>query len=468
MKKKVLIAGMAVLLAAVSPVYAKTTALQDLQDLPGPARTITSQDAFGPNHWAYKTLANVSRKYGLVIGQAGEKFDGNKPLTRNEAAVLLVNLAGKIQQDNVTLSDAEKAQMEILKEELSADVAKLAGRVDKLEATVSKIQASDKKNVKFAYGDSYQVTTGIQTRYTGMMKQGSSATPDNFKLDLAEFGLQGKMQDHLDYRMSLLPSRNIGKDSTSTTMLGDMYVGTDIIPHHTVQLGQTRLPIGVEGALSPYSIDFADRSQITRAYSDTRDLGVKVNGNWKYAEYFAGAYNGARNNTAETNSSMDICSWVNFKPLASLPKYGSLKIGGGYTTGRNGAVATDSTGKNKSDKDYHLTGFAGEYSYKKFTVNGEYMRSDAFSTKTYKENIADGYYYTLKYRLNKKIELLTRYDVLNPNRQSDNNKISEYTVGSNYFFKDRNFMLKTNYVYVRYPGDGLNSHRIVVQTQYKM
>ena len=116
-----------------APVMAQTS-LKDIQDLPSAAYVPANPEkAFDQKHWAYKTLQDVTKKYGLLIGESSEKFDGNKPITRNEAAVIFVNLMGKIEQDNLTLSEAEKARLEILKSELNNEIQKLAGRVDKLE-----------------------------------------------------------------------------------------------------------------------------------------------------------------------------------------------------------------------------------------------------------------------------------------------------------------------------------------------
>jgi len=182
-----------------SPVAAKTTALSDLKDFN--IDNVKSSDkgkAFDPNHWAYKTLRNVTNKYGVLIGRPGETFDGTKPISRNEAAIILVNLMGKVEDENIKVSDADKAKIEILQQELSGEIAHLSGRVAALEndvtqlkGTVSNIDQSNKKTLKTAFGEDFKLTGWIQAGYTAIPKKGSSDYSPNFGLPYGELAISG-------------------------------------------------------------------------------------------------------------------------------------------------------------------------------------------------------------------------------------------------------------------------------------
>ena len=180
--------------------HAYSPAVKDLQDLPS-AKTVVidSSTSFDESHWVYKSLKNISQNHGMLIDLTDKTFDGSKPLTRNEAALLLVNLVGKIDQDNVKLSQEEKIKLDILKEELKKDTQQLVGRVSVLETdvkslkgSVSKLEQNDKRNVKINIGDSMQLNGGFIGSYTGVLAKGSSSTLSNFNIGLLHFGLAGK------------------------------------------------------------------------------------------------------------------------------------------------------------------------------------------------------------------------------------------------------------------------------------
>lgn len=462
-KKKIFIAAICSSIMFSMPAFATTTSLKDIQDLPVQKTVkIDPSKSVDPNNWAYKSLVDLSTKYGLLVGYPDKQFHGDKSLSRNEAAVLLVNLLGKVKQDNAKLSESEQTKLDILKNEFDGELAALTERVavvesnvGSLKASVSKLEAADKQEWKYGFGDQFKIGGLMQMKYNGMINKGPNNTNPNFSIPVSEFRFTGKLQDHITYMASINAHR-------ATSVLGDAYVSTDIVPHHTFYLGQTRTPIGYEGTLSPSAVDTVERAQIARNFSNTRDIGLKAVGNWKYFDYYLGAYNGSGENGADLNRDMAFGGWLVAKPLANMPKLGSLDIGGGYYDGNSDSKATTTSNLKKSQ---HTYGLYGNYKFKRFGLKGEYARrnitQDLKPTKA-----ASGWYITNTFDLTKKVQLLAKFDTfIDPSSSIFTKRSNEYTLGSNYFFKGNNVKLQLNGVYITNQG-GKNAARLGVLTQY--
>lgn len=453
----------AAIFLATMPVKAENTSLQALQGISKPTNTSNLTSPISKEHWAYKTMEEISKKNNLKFEPFYSKTDGAKALSRNEAALLLVNLVGKIEQNKLELNEAEKAEIKILKQEFQSEINELIERVASVETTVdglkgriTNLEENSNKNLKFDYGDSFKLNGALQAQFTGNFQKGSDQYPSNFLLPYSEVKITGKLTPHIDYKAIMVPTRlydesngngTITSGTTKNGMLDDMYISTDIIPHHNVYLGQTRIPIGYEGPMSPLDVETIDKSQISRNFSDTLDLGVKAKGNWDFFEYSIGAYNGSGLNKKDTNSGMDIASWAVIKPLYKSPQLGSLELGGGYDIGKNTSF------------NHNTTSFYSGYKYKKYSLRGEYAFSDGYLTSGTKSR---GWYIHNAYSLTNKLQLVGRFDTFDPNTKSYGNTNTEYTLGSNYLVKD-NVMLMAGYVFVHNKSG--NSNRIEALTQ---
>lgn len=433
------------------------TTVDEIEQLKNLNYTVTDPaKGFDTNHWAYKSLERISKKYGLLIGSPNEKFDGTKPLTRNEAAVLLVNLVGKIDESRLEMTEYEKGQLEILKQELSAETQKLAGRVDKLEdsvdslkGSVTKLETDDKLSIKHKFGEDFKLGGLLQARYTSNISKGAdiATNASNFTLPIVELNVSGKFHKNIHYLASMFPQRQY---NTASGLVGDVYVMVDKVPNHKFIIGQTRVPIGQEGAQGFSTMDTVVKSQASRNLSDYRDIGMKIHGSYKPLEYFVGVYNGSGENRGDvSNSDMDYGGWVNFKPLYKYPKLGTFDVGGGYYTG-------------KKTFDHNTYGFYSRYAYKKYAIQAEYLNKDGYLADGRR---ADGFYVHNTYFLTKKLQLVARYDVFDPNKRVSNNLNSEYTLGANYYMKNNALKFQFDYVHVNNQA-GKDSDRIYVNSQY--
>lgn len=479
MRKRIVLATALALLSLNTHAFAKSVSLSDLQSSQAnfkPAVNVTAKD-FNSDHWAYKSLESITRKYGLVIGDAGEKFDGSQPLSRNEAAVILVNLIGKVEQDRINLDASEQTQINILKNELSNEITALTGRVatlekrtDALQATVTKVQEGDSTNLKTTYGKDFKISGTVQARYNGIFEKGADNTtfPPNFSIPYTDLMLTGKVAPHVNYTTVFVPgatwnntipaSGTTPNKTTLGSILYDAFVSTDIVPHHTIVFGQTRTPIGVEGVISTRALDTIDRAQIGRYFGNGRDIGVKVTGTWPIVDYYLGVFNGSGMLYKDNSNDMAFGGWVTAKPLYKLPQYGKLQVGGGYYRGRNGNILDSNVADNYESQTY---GANIDYRYKKFDVKGEWALKRGYGANTV---VARGFFTQASYDLTKKLQILARYDIFEPNQLNKRNDNTEYTIGANYFFLP-NVKLQINGVHVTNDASH-DSNRLMALTQY--
>lgn len=216
-------------------------------------------------------------------------------------------------------------------------------------------------------------------------------------------------------------------------------------------IGQaSRLPIGVEGKYSGFQQDFAEKSQIGRTFSNVRSMGIRNQGNYKYVDYDIGLYDSTRY-SKDYFKGLDSTGWINFKPLASKPKYGSAVIGTGYNVGHY-------------DKDYSVLSSYLEYNYKKIHSKFEYAHANGYNSAVESTNNAEGFYAALLYDLTKKIQLTARYDCLNPNKHRHDLSNTEYTAG--FVYKPfENFKVFVNYIY-KDKATVPNENRVMLSTSF--
>jgi hypothetical protein len=476
MRKNILITALLVGLSFNLPVTAKSVALSELNDFSiDNVKPTDNGKAFDPNHWAYRTLKNVTDKYGVLIGKPGEKFDGTTPISRTEAAIILVNLMGKVEEQNMKLSEADRAKVEILQQELGDEIDRLSGRVEKVEnsvtelkGSVSNLEESNKKTWKNAFGEDFRITGGLQATYTAIPKKGSSDYSPNFGLPYSEIIILGKLHNHLNYTAQIVPTRTFTDQANG--LLRDAYVSTDIIPGNTVYIGQMAKPFGKEAQLSPMNIDFIDYSQASRKLLSNststyvpynHDVGAMISGDLGFVNYSLGTFNGTGQNAFDKNRRQSVVGQISIKPFYKTQKPGGLELGSSML--HSSALTSDLL----QNYNENILGFNSSYTYKKFNVKSEYMVKDGFINPG---QVARSWNIDTKYNLTNKIQLLARYDNFDPNIHPSLNDLSadintsiEYVGGINYLFRD-NLSFMVNFVSVNNKF-GKDSQRVGFMTQ---
>ncbi len=288
----------------------------------------------------------------------------------------------------------------------------------------------------------------------GLSVSESGSVSNHYDTNALNLGFDGFTKDEKsDFRIMMsFPTRT--KRNYAQTLFADVYVSFNQIPKHKIILGHTRAPVGVEGGGSSYTLPFINRSQISRNFGTARKIGARVKGDYEFIDYDFGLYS-SDTYFQEFFPGGEFAGWVNFKPLGkkNKDKYGELTIGGGVESGHR-------------ENTYCVTGLYAGYEYKRFLANFEWANADGYNgTAGHSiDKHAGGFYTTLGYMLTKKLQLLVRYDELDPDKNIGNNKKREYTAGINYYIKGQALKVMLNYVFCQ-NDNSKDSHRIILGTQ---
>ena len=236
------------------------------------------------------------------------------------------------------------------------------------------------------------------------------------------------------------------------TLFSDVYIASNKIPHHRIQVGHFRPQVGMEGGNSAYTLSFLGRSQIARNFGTARRVGARIKGDYSYADYDFGIYS-SDTFFEEFFPGAEFVGWVNIKPFAKKEeKLGMLKLGSGIDGGRR-------------NDSFFVTGAYVGYEYKKLSAEFEWAHASGYNGYYgFSRKHASGFYTTIGYMLTKKLQLLACYDQFDPDRSITNNKQREYTLGLNYFIKGQALRVMLNYAFCQ-NDNAKDSHRIMLGTQ---
>ena len=313
----------------------------------------------------------------------------------------------------------------------------------------------DKLTFNFKKGplDSLHFWSAYQMDFSTNIAE-SDGTDSNFNVGLINILFDGKFKGGKEnFRIMLDPTHRSSHPDFMQTFFQDFYVESTRIPHHKILLGNSRPGVGIEGAQSPYTLSFINRSQISRNYSNIRKFGVRVRGDYPLVDYDLGLYSSSTNFSAFFPGH-EFDAWLNLKPLGKTDgKFGKLVTGAGIQSGE------------KHGTDYYLTGAYAGYRYKRFWTKFEYARANGSNGGAGLTNArSQGMFVTAGYFLTKKLELLARYDHFDPDREISNNNRKEITFGTNYYLKGQALKLIFNYIFCKNDNTD-DSHRLMVGTQ---
>ena len=273
----------------------------------------------------------------------------------------------------------------------------------------------------------------------------------NYDIGFLQFGAIGKFRNSKNDFKILINPRPSSERNYMQNFFADAYIINSSIPHHKVVVGYSRNQIGKEGGSSSYILPFVTRSQIARNFGSTRALGVRLIGNYSLVDYNL-AFNSSDRYFHTPFAGPEFTGWVDFKPFGRTDgRYGNLILGGGLNAGHNNTT-------------YTVGSFYVGYKYKRLWTNFEYGIADGYNGTRVSTDKADGFAYTLGYKVHPRLQLIARYDQFDPNRNVSNNTRREYTAGINYFIKGQALRLILNYVFCD-NQDREDSHRIILGTQ---
>ncbi len=274
-----------------------------------------------------------------------------------------------------------------------------------------------------------------------------------YGINFADIGINGKMRDgKTEFRFMISPVRSVEGNTYFNSFFADNYVTRKVGKHNKILVGNTWVPIGIEGKESPLVSQFFTRSQTSKTYGSVRALGTKVMGTYEFVDYHLGAYSSGRF-FKDFFPGPEVAGWVDLKPLARTKgKYGNLTIGAGFDGGN-------------AQSHYAIGTAAVNYEYKRLRAIVEGGMADGSNGATgFTANKSGGSNGTLAYRITPKLQALVRYDQFDPDTNKANDMRTEYTAGFNYFIKEQALKLMLNFVHYTVEN-GTFGDRIMVGTQ---
>lgn len=249
-------------------------------------------------------------------------------------------------------------------------------------------------------------------------------------------------------------TRNVDEfDKKFFGKFSDVYYERTLNKNHKILIGNSRIPIGMEGSTGLYSLLFAKRAQIAKNFGDARAPGVRFRGKFDRINYDLGGYSSTRY-LQDFDDGIEFAGWIDFKPFYDKKGhvFEDFKIGTGVNTGRR-------------DENYTVAGFGGEWKYEKFLINAEYAYADGSNSSKYNSNKQQGFYTTFAYNITDKLQAAVRYDVFDTNTKKSDDILQKYTVGLNYYVIDQKLRFGLNYTYTNNSLLRENQNSVYFMTQ---
>jgi len=305
-------------------------------------------------------------------------------------------------------------------------------------------------------------TGGAKLRLNGMFQGWFSAgtgVMDTFRLRRTEFKMTADINPQLKWTVMIDAAKALAVSNTFTTlngtkvvtdssvsqagrMLQDAFVTLNYTKLFSIEVGQQKVPLGLEGVQSSGKLETVERALFMTdkarggGFVDIRDLGVTVRGKmWaNQVEYTAGVYNGFGEsmNDVDKNNVKTYAARAIMKPAAVKGLQFGGSIGGGSVWG------DDPT-------DRERAGVEAQFARGKYFFKAEYMTAQDGTTPR------AGYYTHAAYRVAKSMDVLFRYDVYDPDTRDNSTAANvaerDYLGGVTYYLTGPGTMIQANYIY---------------------
>lgn len=346
-------------------------------------------------------------------GSAGETV-----IAENTTAVDLYNLKHDREPRETTFSSAAPAPAQ------PASLKAVDGEL-KFGLLLQGWYVADDSPVNASTTSFYGNTTGLNT----------------FRIRRAEIKVHGRITPAWGFEVMLDPAKSInaaaGADGKILQDLAITFLG---LKGHEISLGQRKIALTEEGLRSSSELDFSERAQMTRTFSDRREAGLFYKSDWGgHASAFVSLTNGTTANVVDdSNDTLFAAARLDLKPVRGL-----IIGASGGTSGGEGSA--------RLARERYAAHVSYEATTLPIVVRAEYLRAtDGRNAASDLER--DGFYGTLLYTFDKQYRLGIRYDEIDRNKDLEGDRTKSLTVGFHYLIKGKNVNLKADYFHVREEG----------------
>jgi phosphate-selective porin len=302
---------------------------------------------------------------------------------------------------------------------------------------------------------------GGRIKFDGLLQgwyaSGNGGFSDSFRIRRTELKFTGEVTPEIKWTIMIDPSKALSLNNTFTTINGatvlrdtsvnqasrilqDAYITLSYFKRMSVNVGQFKLPLSMEGMQSSAALDTVERplfaSDRARGgnLADIRDLGIMAYGPLtKQIDYHIGFFNGGgeNQNDVDKNDQKAVAGHMIFRPTSLK----GLQIGGSGLWG-NGQRAD----RPRRDR------LGGEFL---FVRHGVTLKSEVMTGKDGDLHRL-GYYGHLGYRFRPRVEGIFRFDSWDPDRRREFNAANvterDFITGLNYYIKENQVKLQFNYL----------------------
>lgn len=300
-----------------------------------------------------------------------------------------------------------------------------------------------------------------QVRYQALEETGKI---DGFDIRRARLDVKGNISPYWSYRVQF--------DLAGTPKLIDAYTELKLNDYLNFTIGQAKIPFSLENLTSSNKLELIDRSQAVEALvargkdvggnQNGRDIGIQLGGtilklkDRPVIDYRLGIYNGSGINTVDNNENKDIATRLIFHPVVGLDISAALYDGSRFIPEvKTGTVVT--TPAKTVNRDRY--GFDLSYDLKNLSVRGEYIYGKDDLKEREGFYIQGGYYF-----LQKKLQVLAKYDFYDPDKAVVDNASTWVVLGANFNF-NANTRLQLNYSIKQEEGTSIDNNYASIQFQ---
>jgi phosphate-selective porin len=271
-------------------------------------------------------------------------------------------------------------------------------------------------------------------------------TSSTFRIRRAEVKLQGALTEKLRWQVQIDPTR-------ATSILQDAMLSYVLRSNLIVDVGQYKVPLTREGTTSSALLETAERALFASApnrFADLRDIGAQVRytAPWN-VDLRAGVFNslGGNDNAADRDDRKSIMGQITVTPAFLR----------GIMLTSSGGVSVGSSDTAQSSNRFSAGGAYGGHGV---TLRSEYLQGEEAGSER------AGYYGLAAYRVHPRVELVTRYDVWDPDTDGVTGTVSlretDYTGGLTYFIDSHLAKLQVNYMRKTFENTALSARNVVI------
>lgn len=310
-------------------------------------------------------------------------------------------------------------------------------------------------------GKKITVAGYTQIRYQALEETGKI---DGFDIRRARLDVKGNISPYWGYRIQF--------DLAGTAKIIDAYAELKLNDYFNFTIGQSLIPLSLENLTSSSKFEMIEFAQAVDALAargkdiignqNGHDLGIQLGGtilklkDRPVLDYRLGVFNGSGINTVDNNEAKDFATRLIVHPVTGLDLGAALYNGSRFVPEVKTGTVVTTPSKNVVRDRY---GFDLSYDLKNFSLRSEYIHGTDDTIDRDGYYVQGGYFF-----LDKKLQLLAKYDFYDVNKAVAKNASTWVVLGANLNL-NANTRIQFNYTFKQEEGPSIDNNFASVQAQ---